>query len=377
MRQYTSTMPSTGLSARLGTLLLCLSCLCGTSTPSARGIDADNRPQGFESEEAFDTGRQFYFDNDISFGDEKDRNYTGGLALTLTGKRAAGYWFSIDGWLNGLDRLSGFESLQQTSRGIDRHAIELGLIMFTPDDIAAEEPVAGDHPYANMLFMANGQSRIYPEKGLIYQSTLLLGLLGTSVGEQVQKAVHNLTDSEEPQGWKNQISEGGELTAKYTLSAQKALLSHQGSLSYDIRGGIEAGIGYSTDLNSSLSFRLGTLKTPWWSFTPHQSEYISLGPTFGDDARQGNNPAELFLWGGLNLKYRLYNAILQGQFRDSAVTFDRDDLEPLLLEGWLGITKTFSDGLGISFVMRKQTNEIKGPGRDDPFWVGLIISRTH
>ncbi|MCU7924478.1 MAG: hypothetical protein KZQ88_17445 [Candidatus Thiodiazotropha sp. (ex Dulcina madagascariensis)] len=48
-----------------------------------------------------------------------------------------------------------------------------------------------------------------------------------------------------------------------------------------------------------------------------------------------------------------------------------------MLEGWLGITKTFRNGLGLSFVIRKQTNEIKGAGRDDPFWSGLIISRTY
>ncbi|MCU7816368.1 MAG: hypothetical protein KZQ89_13010 [Candidatus Thiodiazotropha sp. (ex Lucinoma kastoroae)] len=53
------------------------------------------------------------------------------------------------------------------------------------------------------------------------------------------------------------------------------------------------------------------------------------------------------------------------------------DLDPLILDGWLGITKTFRNGFGVSFVMRKQNNEIKGSGRNDPFWSGLIISRTY
>ncbi|MCM8856146.1 MAG: lipid A deacylase LpxR family protein [Candidatus Thiodiazotropha sp.] len=356
--------------------LLLLGILVSTTTVAQEQTAVSGR-EGFETEELFDTGWQFYFDNDISFNDEKDRNYTGGVALTLSGKRTAGYWFSIDDWLNGLDRLSGFESLLKGNAGINRHALEFGLTIFTPDDIAEQEAISDDHPYANMLFMANSQTTVYSDRGLIFQSTLLLGLLGTAVGEQVQKTIHNLTDSDEPQGWKNQISEGGELTAKYTLSAQKVLLSHQGNISYDIRGGVEAGVGYSTDLNSSISFRLGKLNTPWWSFIPHQSEYISLGQTFGDNAQQGANPAELFVWGGLNLKYRLYNAILQGQFRDSAVTYDHDDLEPLILDGWLGITKTFRNGFGIRFVMRKQNYEIKGSGRNDPFWSGLIISRTY
>ncbi|MEW8028951.1 MAG: lipid A deacylase LpxR family protein [Candidatus Thiodiazotropha sp.] len=328
-------------------------------------------------DEPYDTGWQFYFDNDVSFNDEKDRNYTGGLALTLTGKRATDYPFSLDYWLDGMDRVSGFDKLQAGDNGIHRHAIEFGLTIFTPDDIAESDPIENDHPYANMLFISNSQSRVYPSRGLLFQSTLLLGVLGTDVGEEVQKAMHNLTDSDQPRGWSNQISDGGELTAKYSFSVQKMLLSRQGTLSYDVRAGLEAGIGYTTDVNSAISFRLGKLKAPWWSFTPHQSEYISFGQTFGQTTDRGSNQPELFIWGGLNLKYRFYNAILQGQFRDSAVTFDRDELESVILNGWLGVTKTFSNGMGISFVMRKQNNEIKNSGRDDPIWSGLIISKTY
>ena len=330
-----------------------------------------------EGQEPDDSGWQFYFDNDISFSDEKDRNYTGGLALTLSGRRATEYWFSMDDWLNGLDRLSGFESLQQNPAEIEHHAIEFGLTLFTPDDIATKEPIQNDHPYANMLFMANSRTRIFPETGLIFQSSLILGLLGTSVGEQVQKAIHNLTHSEEPQGWDNQISEGGELTGKYTLSAHKLLFSHQGGLSYDLRSCLEVGIGYSTNISTSLSLRLGKLKTPWWTFTPHQAEYIYLGQTFGNNRKPGSNPAEFFIWTGINLKYSFYNVILQGQFRDSPVAFNRDELEPFIIQGWLGITKTFANGLGLSFVMRKQSSEIKGDDRDNPFWSGLIVSRTY
>ncbi|MBT3026574.1 MAG: lipid A deacylase LpxR family protein [Candidatus Thiodiazotropha sp. (ex Ctena orbiculata)] len=338
--------------------------------------DNEHATDSAVTKEAYNTGWQFYFDNDISFSDEKDRNYTGGVALTLTGKRATEYWFSLDNWLNGMDRAIGFQK-EEEKDAIERHAIEFGLTIFTPDDIVEADAIEDDHPYANMLFLSNSQSRTYLQRGIIFQSTLLIGLLGSSVGEEVQKAMHNLTGSDQPRGWHNQISNGGELTAKYSVAAQKILLSHQGDVSFDIRGGVEAGIGYSTDINGSISFRLGKLETPWWSFTPHQSEYISIGQTFGEAASNSTNQPELFLWGGLNLKYRLYNAILQGQFRGSAVTFDRDELEPVILNVWLGATKTFSNGLGISFVMRKQNNEIEGSNRDDPFWSDLIISKTY
>jgi hypothetical protein len=330
-----------------------------------------------ERSESYNAGWEFYFDNDVMLGSTKDRNYTGGIALTLAGRRAATYPYSLDGWLGRLEHLSGFGELTQGDNNFRRHAIEFGLTLFTPDDITTSAPIHDDHPYANLLFLANSRITVDPDRGRIYQSNLLLGLLGSSVGEQVQKQIHRLTDSEIPQGWENQISEGGELTFKHSLSVHQVLHSHNGALSYDLRGGLEAGLGYTTDLSVSLSARWGQLITPWWSFTPHQHEYVNLGQTLSDNAQQGPNGAEFYLWGGVQLKYRLYNALLQGQFRDSAVTFGREQLEPLIVSGWLGITKTFDNGLGLSFVMQAQRSEIDSPKGDKIVWGGLVVSRVY
>jgi hypothetical protein len=328
-----------------------------------------------ERREPYNTGWELYFDNDSFLSSTKDRNYTGGVALTLAGRRAAEYPYSLDGWLAGLERLSGYDELTQGPGNFQRHAIEFGLILFTPDDIATSAPVHDDHPYANLLFLANSRIAIDPEQGRMYQSSLLLGLLGSSVGEQLQKRIHQMFDFVIPRGWQNQISEGGELTFKHSLAVHQMLHSHKGALSHDLRGGLEAGLGYTTDLGASLTARWGRLSTPWWSFTPHQNDYINLGQTLSDNAQQGPNGEEFYLWGGLQVKYRLYNALLQGQCRDSAVTFHRDQLEPLILSGWLGITKTFDNGLGLSFVLQIQSSEIDIPDMDETIWGGLVVSR--
>lgn len=341
------------------------------------GLVSEAELDSIETAESYNTGWQFYFDNDVFLGSTKDRNYTGGIALTLTGTRARDYWFSADSWLEKLDSFSGYDNLIQDADGFQRHAIEFGLTLFTPDDILNPEPIPDDHPYANLLFMANSRIAVFPRQGRIYQSSLLLGLLGTPVGEQVQKLIHKATDSDAPQGWDNQISDGGEPTFKHTLSVDQILYSHSGDLSYELRGGLEAGLGFTTDVRASISGRVGLINTPWWSFTPHQSEYINLGQTLGDNASRKPNPPELFLWAGLKVRYSFYNAILQGQFRDSPVTFNRDQLESVIVNAWLGITKTFSNGMGISFVAQAQTNEIKGPDRSNPVWGGLIISQTY
>ncbi len=75
--------------------------------------------------------------------------------------------------------------------------------------------------------------------------------------------------------------------------------------------------------------------------------------------------------------YRLYNAILQGQFRDSEVTFSRSELEHVIGEAWIGVTKEFSRGFAGSFFVRGRTEEIKGPNERMPVWAGIILSRAY
>ncbi|MEJ2395368.1 MAG: lipid A deacylase LpxR family protein [Candidatus Thiodiazotropha sp.] len=295
-----------------------------------------------EIDEPYDAGGEYYFAHDVFLGSTNYRNYT---------------------------------RLEHSH--FHRHAIEFGITLFTPDDITSSAPVTDDHPYANLLFMANSRIDVDPERGRIYQSSLMLGILGTPIGEQVQKQIHHLTDSEIPQGWDNQISDGGELTFKHSLSVHQMLLVHKGNLSYDLRGGLEAGLGYTTDLRASLSARWGKLSTPWWSFTPHQNEYINLGQTLSNKTKQGVNAPEFYLSGGVQVKYRLYNALLQGQLRESPVTFDHDELEPVILSAWLGVNKTFSSGLGLSLVIQAQSNEIDDPDLPNTVWGGLVVSKVY
>lgn len=250
--------------------------------------------------------------------------------------------------------------------------------MFTPSDISISEPIPDEHPYASLFFIANAEQTVVPESNVAYQSTFTLGLLGLDTAEDLQEAIHDIVDSEEPQGWDNQISSGGELTARYTVSRQQTHSQHYGpnGVGHEFKTALEGNIGFSTDVNAGLSWRWGRISTPWWSFNPHQAEYINLGsPAIAKP--KGNSQKEFFLWAGANIKYRLYNAILQGQFRDSEVTFRRSELEHVIGEAWIGVTKEFSRGFAGSFFVRGRTEEIKGPNERMPVWAGIILSRAY
>ena len=139
---------------------------------------------------------------------------------------------------------------------------------------------------------------------------------------------------------------------------------------------MEGSIGFSTDVNAGLSWRWGRINTPWWSFNPHQAEYINLGsPVVAKTKDDAHN--EFYLWTGGNVKFRLYNAILEGQFRDSTVTFDRSELEDVIAETWIGVTKEFRGGFRGSLFVRGRTEEIKGPKERNPVWAGIILSRAY
>src|SRR6266481_9313193 len=86
------------------------------------------------AEEPYDSGWAFYIDNDAFAPSGTDRDYTGGFSLTLSGRRAAEYPFSIDGWRAGMDRLFGAGRLYQ-DRALSRHSMEVGISVFTPANI--------------------------------------------------------------------------------------------------------------------------------------------------------------------------------------------------------------------------------------------------
>ncbi len=324
------------------------------------------------------SGWAFYLDNDALISGSPDRDYTGGFGMTLSGGRATDYLLSVDGLRTYLDAFFQTDRLYNNEPYFKLHSFEFGITLFTPNDQSSDLPLFNDHPYANLVFVANSEQTILPVSRLAYQSTLTLGILGLTVGERLQAAMHRFIDAEKPRGWDNQISDGGELTAKYTLSVQKTLYQQQLSdhLSQEFKTSAESNIGYSTDIAIGFNWRMGNIDSPWWSFNPHQAEYINLGNPVTRARHDGSN-SELYMWLGGTLKYRFYNSILQGQFRDSAVTFTNNQLEHLIAEVWIGVTSEFARNYHASLFYRARTSEIKSTNARDPRWGGIILTRSY
>ncbi len=353
-------------------LLAILVLTAGTSLAEPKGIPLDDNGQ-----EKSNAGWTLHIDNDLLVPGRRDQDYTGGLGVTFAGRQAKERWWSLDPLIEWLD--NGLRLREKSTADTYRlHAQQIGLIVFSPSDIGEADINYADRPFANLVYVSNSRRYITTADAPVHQSTLTLGLLGTRVGPEIQKGIHKLTDSNTPSGWDHQISEGGEPTFQYSLSRQSLLTSNfqEAATEYEVKYNLAASVGYITETSIALSGRWGIINTPWWSFTPENVDYASQpAPVIGDSVREG--VTELFLWGGVKLRARAYNAFLQGQFRDSDVTFASDEIRHLLAEGWLGLTQEIRN-YRLSYVVRYQSKEIKsGAGARAPVWGGLIFSADY
>lgn len=326
--------------------------------------------------EKHDEGWAVFLDNDALAFSKRDRDYTGGLAVTLAGARARQWWFSLDPVLQIADGWLGRNYQDGCAPQDSHHAMQFGVVAFTPSE--TRQPVApGDRPYASLVYLANSRMSFGPDPDSAHQSTLVVGLLGLGVAEGVGRWIHSALNVKHARGWDQQISDGGEPTFRYTLAWLNRLAAGhtERRRNYDLRDGWSLSVGYLTEAAASLSLRWGKIRTPWWSFAPERAEYIR------EPAPVGNNPSErlreIYGWAGIKARARLYNAFLQGQFRDSALTHDYEDIRPLIAEAWLGITAELGNDYGLSWVVRYQTSELRTrPGDRDLFWGSIFISKS-
>lgn len=187
------------------------------ATAAANPAGADTVPDAPRpragADEPYASGWSFYIDNDfLSPVTSSDQQYTGGFALTLAGRRAREYPWSLDPVLGRIDRATGWASLYRGARHEVAHSWELGMTAFTPDDVDSRAPIPDDHPYAGLVFVGNTRDVRLHERRVNYLSSFSLGLLGTGIPERVQDGFHELADDDKARGWENQISDGGEPT---------------------------------------------------------------------------------------------------------------------------------------------------------------------
>ncbi len=299
-----------------------------------------------------------------------DKDYTMGVAFQWSG-----------GWVNRSWISRGFRHIDPGGRlheGFgESFRFEFGDSAFAPlkVNLGRTDPIADDRPYANLLY-ASVRRESADKLGVLADratvTELVVGVLGLGIGKSVQTAIHKAADDTIPGGWDNQISNGGEPTARYRIAKRWRLpvLKKRQGWGVDANGGIEGNAGFYTNASAGGRLRFGKIHSQWYSY-----DRVSAA-TYRADAKR-KTPFELFAFGSGGYTLWFYNELLQGGFRDSAVTLAHGSGQAPLRRGmwdWqVGGTLRWRF-LNLSLTESHHTALFDGPNSRDHRWRTLAVA---
>jgi len=299
-----------------------------------------------------------------------DRNYTMGFGLSISGvDNSKGVLASSRDWFDKYLMTSTDDSSTIIE---SMHTTTYGMAVYTPDDLENEFVIQGDRPYASLLYVSNSKLKAY-KKGESTETTFMIGVLGLDVAKEIQEFAHNNLNAsnEKPLGWDNQISEGGELTALYSVK-KKTLVSScyvANKMSSDISYSLSADVGYMVNAAIGLDMRWGYIGTPYYLHTTTPVSNYNYYSCY--DCKVHDN----YFFLNFGLRAVAYNATLQGQFRDSKLTIDSQDVENITFETSLGWVYSLNSEWKIAYAINYKSKEFKGSEAEDHLYGGLYLSK--
>lgn len=284
----------------------------------------------------------------------QDRDYTMGLAFEFYCRDEN--VFLLDDGVKWFVSLANRLGLEQNTADKSKHSIMAGAITYTPDDLSDSAPILDDRPYSSLIYV--GTKHVWTNEKTAFGVELQLGLLGTGAAREVQRGLHrwyrestNSSEPVDPRGWEHQISDGGEATARLRL-ARTTWIDGEAHL-WDISRTWDLSLGYQTNASFGLTGRLGHPGHAFWSVPYDPINRGNFLPSFDD---------EWYLWAAYRARLVAYDVLLQGQFRDSDVTFSGGDIQRLVHEGGVGVTWAWKP-VQLSLALNAKTAELKSPVR--------------
>jgi hypothetical protein len=309
--------------------------------------------------EAAPRGLGFYSDQDLllPFVNE-DRDYTMGVAFEFFNEGEGVY--PLDRAARWLGEYMGVHREDD----IIHRSYMVGSVNYTPDDLSASAPIVDDRPYASVLFLTNKRVHASGDEAVGVEAQF--GILGTYVAREVQRNLHKLwrdiSGSDEPvdpKGWRNQISSGGEPTLRLRI-AKASRIAQQPGL-WDLAQTWSLTLGYQTNASLGLSGRIGQIASPFWTLPYDPINRGNFLPSLGGD--------EWYLWAVYRARLVGYDALLQGQFRDSVLTYGSGDIKRLVHEGGFGVTGAWR-ALQLTLAANAKTAELGARQADRTHWWG-------
>jgi hypothetical protein len=241
-----------------------------------------------------------YFENDL-FG-KTDQDYTNGIRFSWVSPDISSYETDkrLPLWLRDTNDFLHFfhdrSLLKRCSKAREEHSegncisrnlvVNLGQLIYTPQDRDAAELVKDDRPYAGYLYSSVGYHTRSDNK--LDTIEFSLGIIGpAAMGEQSQGFIHETRGFDKFKGWDNQLS--NELGIGLLYEHKQRLFSNS-LFNTDIRHDFIAHAGLSignvsTYINSGFEYRVGL-------YLPDDFGTSSVRPG-GDSASPGRSDPRL------------------------------------------------------------------------------------
>ena len=351
----------------------------------------------------------FSLENDMWGGPASDRNYTMGVLYTrhLNGTPEG---ILLGTMYQGLGLVDSVLQMNTSGGKGVRSSWRLGSSNFTPTDIKDPSPIRTDRPYASLQYVGVGYKKDLGSN-LVRETGFEVGVLGTNIGYAVQTAIHRVCCKDRlPQGWDNQIGDGGAATflykAKWTIPTPFAYRSKYGQVGTFASAGFS--LGYYTRALGGLSIFYGATPADFRDLlnvggTEGPPPIMPLGAT-GSDATNSHEsltayqstlanrrllqepPSRGFsVWINYEVSAFAYNQLLQGAwFGSNRVTYEYRQIEPIVHLVNVGVEFTFipialgiveaNDGMRIYWTQSYKTQDLKAPIGKRHYWGGLFFS---
>ena len=294
-----------------------------------------------------DSTLTFAFENDL-FSNE-DNGYTNGARLSWLSSES-----DIPLWMEtGMNQLPFF-----AHNGKKRYGFAIGQTMFAPDDLTVKQLITDDRPYAGFLY---GSAGLTSDTGYRLDNLqLTLGIVGpSSLAAQTQDAVHKLTDSDDPQGWDNQLSDELGIILTYERKWRGI---------YEI-----SPFGFAVDVTPHLGASVGNVHTYASTGAVFRFGYdlpADYGPPLIRPALPGSDffkPSKQFGWylfGGFEGR-----AIARNIFLDGNTFEDSHSVDKKYFVGGLqaGAAVTLGEDIRIAYTHLFRTKEFEEQDEPDKF----------
>ncbi|RLA45137.1 MAG: hypothetical protein DRR06_08000 [Gammaproteobacteria bacterium] len=256
---------------------------------------------------------RFEFDNDLFF--QKDNKISSGLSLQHHSAIATN-WDTLQKVPDFVRRWGEAFPFMSAGGLSYRAGIALGQVIQTPDDLSRKDLIVDDVPYAGVLTV---QATWYAYNDTEFRGIeITAGVLGSaSLAQYSQKLIHSVFNSEEPEGWDNQLKTELLLNLNVMRKIKILQLTFDDQQSFDLVLDGHVALGnLFTKASTGLEMRFGNNIPKGFLYV---TDPVGLSMHYLANMKP-DNPNRHSLYGSLVLRASAFahNVFLDGNlFRDS------------------------------------------------------------